>query len=82
MAHDDIAELQTLLRREGSGSRPWSSSRCSALAPRWLPEFIDQLGKLRIEHGFLLVADEVATGFGRTGDFFASQRWPAPRTCW
>ncbi|CAL9549298.1 Acetylornithine_succinyldiaminopimelate aminotransferase [Streptomyces sp. enrichment culture] len=42
------------------------------------PEYVETLLELRDRHGFLLVADEVATGFGRTGDFFASQRWPAP----
>lgn len=42
------------------------------------PEYVETLLDLRDRHGFLLVADEVATGFGRTGDFFASQRWPAP----
>ncbi|MGW6545003.1 daptide-type RiPP biosynthesis aminotransferase [Streptomyces massasporeus] len=39
-------------------------------------EYITELLRLREEHGFLLVADEVATGFGRTGSFFASQLWP------
>ncbi|WP_301126639.1 daptide-type RiPP biosynthesis aminotransferase [Streptomyces cacaoi] len=39
-------------------------------------EYVDALLRLRAEHGFLLVADEVATGFGRTGAFFASERWP------
>ncbi|MCX5398988.1 daptide-type RiPP biosynthesis aminotransferase [Streptomyces sp. NBC_00102] len=42
------------------------------------PEYVETLLELREKHGFLLVADEVATGFGRTGSLFASQRWPAP----
>ncbi len=39
-------------------------------------DYITALLELRRRHGFLLVADEVATGFGRTGSYFASQRWP------
>jgi adenosylmethionine-8-amino-7-oxononanoate aminotransferase len=37
---------------------------------------LDTLARLRDVHGYLLVADEVATGFGRTGTYFASERWP------
>jgi adenosylmethionine-8-amino-7-oxononanoate aminotransferase len=41
-------------------------------------EYVDELVKLREHYGFLLVADEVATGFGRTGEFLATHRWCAP----
>ena len=34
------------------------------------PEFIDALKTLRGKHGFLLVADEIQAGCGRTGRFF------------
>ena len=76
VAADDPAELSALLRREGSrvaavvveplrgsGAYPVSSA------------FIETVLDLRDEHGFLLVADEVATGFGRTGPLFASGEW-------
>jgi len=76
VAHDDISELRTLLGREGPRVaavvvEPVLGSGAHALAR----EFVDELAKLRLEHGFLLVADEVATGFGRLGDFFVSQHW-------
>jgi 4-aminobutyrate aminotransferase len=37
-------------------------------AVKWLRELCD-------EHGILLIADEVQTGFGRTGELFAMQRF-------
>lgn len=35
------------------------------------PEFMQSLEKLLKEHGVLLIYDEVMTGFGRTGEWFA-----------
>ena len=49
----------------GSGSVPLST------------DYLETLLELRERHGFLLVADEVATGFGRTGPMFASSAWSA-----
>ncbi|AJE84332.1 aminotransferase [Streptomyces albus] len=40
--------------------------------------FLARLGTLAEESGALLVADEVATGFGRTGEMFASGTWGRP----
>jgi acetylornithine/succinyldiaminopimelate/putrescine aminotransferase len=40
------------------------------------PEYIDALCSLSQKHGALLVADEVQTGLGRTGQFLASDTWP------
>jgi len=36
-------------------------------------QFIHALRAIADEHGILLIADEVQTGFGRTGDWFTSQ---------
>ncbi|WP_193614097.1 daptide-type RiPP biosynthesis aminotransferase [Nocardioides lijunqiniae] len=38
-------------------------------------EYVAALGELSERHGYLVVADEVATGFGRLGHAFASQTW-------
>jgi len=35
-------------------------------------EFLTELRRVADEHGILLIADEVQTGFGRTGDWFAT----------
>lgn len=40
------------------------------------PEFIVGLKKLAEQHGILLIADEVQTGAGRTGTFYACEQWP------
>lgn len=39
------------------------------------PEFIEGLRKLADQHGILLIADEVQTGAGRTGTYFACEQW-------
>ncbi len=38
-------------------------------------EFIAKLRKICTRHGILLIADEVQTGFGRTGKWFASEHF-------
>jgi adenosylmethionine---8-amino-7-oxononanoate aminotransferase len=37
------------------------------------PEVLSRAAEIAREHGALLIADEVATGFGRTGELFACQ---------
>lgn len=39
------------------------------------PEFVTQLAAFCKEHGILLVADEIQTGFGRTGKIFVSEHY-------
>ncbi len=41
-------------------------------APR---EYVDQLVKFARDHGILFIADEIQTGFGRTGKLFASEHY-------
>ncbi|MFI5981383.1 daptide-type RiPP biosynthesis aminotransferase [Streptomyces sp. NPDC051555] len=73
---NDPAELGTLMARQGAQIaavvvEPVLGSGAVPLTEEYLAELL----RLRREHGFLLVADEVATGFGRTGSLFASQQW-------
>ncbi len=39
------------------------------------PTFLPRLREITARHGILLIADEVQTGFGRTGELFAVQHW-------
>ncbi len=39
------------------------------------PGFLPRLREITREHGILLIADEVQTGFGRTGELFAVRHW-------
>jgi acetylornithine/succinyldiaminopimelate/putrescine aminotransferase len=38
-------------------------------------EFVDALFKLKETYGFLVIADEVQSGIGRTGDFFSFEKY-------
>ena len=40
------------------------------------PDFVAGLRALADRHGILLIADEVQTGAGRTGTWFACEQWP------
>lgn len=42
----------------------------------WKPEFLRRLRDMCDEFGLLLIADEVMTGFGRTGPMFACEHGP------
>ncbi len=39
------------------------------------PGFLPRLREITASHGILLIADEVQTGFGRTGELFAVRHW-------
>ena len=39
------------------------------------PAFMPRLREITRQHGILLIADEVQTGFGRTGELFAVRHW-------
>ena len=39
------------------------------------PTFLPRLREITRRHGILLIADEVQTGFGRTGEMFAVHHW-------
>jgi 4-aminobutyrate aminotransferase len=39
------------------------------------PDYFPRLRRLCDDHGILLVADEIQSGMGRTGSFFALQHW-------
>jgi adenosylmethionine-8-amino-7-oxononanoate aminotransferase len=73
---NDVEGLERLLARQGDQIaavvvEPLLGTGAVPLAG----EYLEALGRLRDEHGFLLVADEVATGFGRLGEMFASHAW-------
>ncbi len=39
------------------------------------PTFLPRLREITAQHGMLLIADEVQSGYGRTGRFFAVEHW-------
>ena len=73
----DPAELSRLLDLQGGAIasvtlEPVLGSGAHVVSPA----VVDAVLRARDEHGFLVVADEVASGFGRTGPVFASHAWP------
>jgi adenosylmethionine-8-amino-7-oxononanoate aminotransferase len=73
----DLTALERLLHREGDQVaaivvEPVLGTGTVVVEQEWLAG----LARLRDQHGFLVVADEVACGFGRLGHWFGSDAWP------
>jgi beta-alanine--pyruvate transaminase len=74
---DDAAELALLMQREGHRIAAVIMEPVLGSGAESVPDaFVEEVIKHRDQHGFLLVADEVATGFGRVSGWFASDAWP------
>jgi adenosylmethionine-8-amino-7-oxononanoate aminotransferase len=78
VSRDDIGAVEESLHRIGPG-------RIAAIIAEPVmgtggvyppePGYFEGLGRLAREHDILVIADEVITGFGRTGTMFASTRY-------
>lgn len=75
-----LAELDRILAEAGPETvaayfcEPVSAAALPAYSPP--PGFWCGLAERRAEHGFLIVCDEIVSGMGRTGSWFASDRLP------
>ena len=78
-ASERLAEFENLLAERGSEIaavivEPMVQAAGGMLV--WKAEMLRQLRRLCDRHGLLLIADEVMTGFGRTGKMFACEHGP------
>jgi 4-aminobutyrate aminotransferase/(S)-3-amino-2-methylpropionate transaminase len=77
---DALASVELLFKNDIEASRvaafilePVQGEGGFYVAPR---EFVAGLKEIADRHGILIIADEVQTGAGRTGTWFASEQWP------
>lgn len=77
---DALASVETIFKNDIEADRvaafilePVQGEGGFYVAP---PEFVAGLKRIADRHGILLIADEVQTGAGRTGTWFASEQWP------
>ncbi|WP_052226859.1 daptide-type RiPP biosynthesis methyltransferase [Microbacterium mangrovi] len=77
---DDPRALDVVMQRHGDQIAAVVVEPVLGSGAHPLPgAMLEALQRHRAQHGFLLVADEVATGFYRTGTRFASDSWtPGP----
>ena len=87
----DADELAAELERSDRGGRPGhrrrvrrrADRRGDARAPPSRPDgYWPAIAEVCRRHGVLLIADEVMTGFGRTGRWFGLDHWGVRRTSW
>ncbi|HVM61530.1 MAG TPA: adenosylmethionine--8-amino-7-oxononanoate transaminase [Verrucomicrobiae bacterium] len=74
---NDVSRLTDLMREHGSavaGVVIEPLVQGAAGMRLWRPGLLAELRRLCTEHGALLIADEVMTGFGRTGTMFACEQ--------
>lgn len=76
---EPLRTLEELLERRGQEiaaviAEPMLQAAGGMLV--WKPAFLRRLRELCDAHGILLIADEVMTGFGRTGTMFACEHGP------
>src|SRR2546426_12388397 len=76
---DALASVETILKNDIEADRvaafivePVQGEGGFYIAP---PAFIEGLKKIADRHGILLIADEIQTGAGRTGTWFACEQW-------
>jgi 4-aminobutyrate aminotransferase/(S)-3-amino-2-methylpropionate transaminase len=77
---DALQSVETILKNDIEAERvaafivePVQGEGGFYIAPH---EFVAGLKKIADRHGILLIADEVQTGAGRTGTWFACEQWP------
>ncbi|AWB43242.1 aspartate aminotransferase family protein [Paenibacillus sp. CAA11] len=76
-AHRSLKALEAVLAEKGSRiaamiAEPIQGNGGMISPPQW---YYPEVKRLLAQHGVLLIADEIQTGFGRTGRMFAMDHW-------